>query len=141
MADGAGGIGNAVADSLKDIGKDLTVNLASDMFNQISGKKPASQGNPQPNQQMQQVQKNAQIANIQRRIQQMNQRRKQVTQQAQQKEQHRLQVIEHQEQQKQEQVKAASDGLGGKMKDMFANWGNTLARRGKGEQRGNKMHG
>lgn len=140
MADGAGGIGQSVTDSLKDMGKDLTVNLASDMFNSLSSKKPANQGQPQQNPQMQQVQKNAQIASVTRRIQQMNQRRTQATQQAKQKEQQRLQTIQQEKQEKQEQAQGGG-GLGGKVKDLFSNWGNTLARRGKGEQRGNKMQG
>ena len=141
MADGAGGIGKAVTDSLKDIGKDLTVNLASDMFNQLSGKKPAGQASQGQNSQMAQVQKNAQIANITRRIQDMKQKRQQAAQQTKQQEQQRMQAFQYERQQKQQQAEAGGKGMGGKLKDLFSNWGNTLARRGKGEQRGNKMHG
>jgi hypothetical protein len=143
MGDGAGGVGKQIGDSLKDIGKDLTVNLAKDMFDQIAGSKPTqsttqgSQGNTSG--QMYQAQKNIQMANISRRIQQFAQRRRQVSQQAKQKEQERLQTMQQEKQQKIQT--AESKGVGGKIKDIFANWGNTLARRGKGEQRGNKASG
>ncbi len=142
MADGAGGIGKQIGNSLKDIGKDLTVNHAKEMFDQISGGKPTqqnNQGQSGSSGQMYQAQKNIQMANISRRIQQFGQRRKQVQMQAQQREQQRVQSLQQEKQQKIDQ--AHSNSFGGKVKDIFANWGNTLARRGKGEQRGNKMSG
>ncbi|MDQ3099423.1 MAG: hypothetical protein M3Q44_06785 [bacterium] len=142
MADGAGGIGKQIGDSLKDIGKDLTVNLAKDMFDQIAGGKPAppntqTQSGSSP--QMYQAQKNIQMANISRRIQQFAQRRRQVSQQSKQKEDQRVQTIQNEKQQKIQE--AEGKGMGSKVKDMFANFGATLARRGKGEQRGNKSSG
>ncbi len=144
MGDGAGGVGKQIGDSLKDIGKDLTVNLAKDLFEQVSGGKSSTtntqnQGSSNASGQMYQAQKNIQMANISRRIQQFAQRRRQVQMQAKQQEQQRVQSMQQEKQQKIQE--AQGKGFGGKVKDIFANWGNTLARRGKGEQRGNKASG
>jgi hypothetical protein len=143
MGDGSGGVGQTVTDTLKDIGKDLTVNLAKDIFEQVSGgKKPAANqsSSNQNNAQLGNIQKNIKIANLSRRIQLFKQRRTQATQQSKQQEQMRLKQQED-DRKKLLEKQQKSGSIGGIVANMFANFANTLARRGKGEQRGNKASG
>jgi 6-phosphogluconate dehydrogenase len=141
MADGAGGVGKAVQDALTDIGKDLTVNLAKDMLEQIAGGKSSNttQNTGSNNQQLGNIQRNIKIANLSRRIQLFKQRRTQAQQQNQKDEQ--IRQRQQEEDRKKFLEKQQKKGLGGKLTDMFANFGAVLARRGKGEQRGNKSSG
>lgn len=136
MADGSGGgIGKAVADSAKDIGADLTVNMVKDIFDTLGSKKPAQAQTQSPQQNTNYtVQKNIRMATISRRIQQMAMQRKIASQQAKQQEQMRQQAM-----QEEKQVKKMHEQ---KAEKKNSNWISKLVQRaGKGEMRGQKLTG
>jgi hypothetical protein len=146
MGDGSGGgIGGAIKDAAKDMGSDLTTQLGKDIFEQISGGKstktntndPQGQGNSP---QLKSVQRNIQIANLSKKIRSMKHRQVQVSNQGKQQEQQKAKTEEDDRKKRYSEDKDKKS-FGGKMGDMFSNWGNTLARRNKGEQRGNKSSG
>jgi hypothetical protein len=132
MADSAGGVGNQIGEFFKDFGKDIVEQVGGK--SQTTNTTQANQQNPQ----LAGIQRNIKIANLSRRIQLFKQRQTQVQQQAKQQEQHRLQQMQQETQQKEHQKQ---EGFGTKTKNKLSNWINTLARRNKGEQRGNKTSG
>lgn len=144
MGDGSGGIGKSLADTAANIGKDMTVNLAKDIFEQATGGGKTNQKqSTQGSQQIQNVQKNLQMVNLSRRIQMFKQQRAIAEKQQKQKEQEHKQRTDEKlgGDERKQRYENPAEKKKSKMSDIFSNFSSKLARRGKGEQRGNKASG
>lgn len=146
MSDGKG-LGATIGEAAKGVAKAGTIDLAKDILEQIlsgdSGDDTVDQATPpgqNPQQKMfQQAQKNARIAQISKNIHRIKKERDLVRRMTQQKEEERQKKIEEHKQAVEQERQ--ENGFAGKTAGIFKNFSNFLARKGKGEQRGNKIVG
>lgn len=146
MSDGKG-LGSSVGEAAKGIAKASTIDLAKDILEQIMGgddsgddAQESSSTVPNPQQKMfQQAQKNAKMAQISRNIQRIKKERELARKTTKQNEEDRLRKMEEHKQAVEQERQENS--LSGKTAGIFKNFSNFLARKGKGEQRGNKIVG